>query len=87
MGNAQNLKVKINAPALYEIYSGLRGKAYGYLNVQAKPRLKATANLVVDGFSFNNLFSVQQLKIEGELPTSDTTPTILTARLNSLRSG
>ncbi|MDY6460674.1 translocation/assembly module TamB domain-containing protein [Acinetobacter faecalis] len=86
-GNAQNLKIKINAPALYEVYSGLRGKAYGYLNVQAKPRLKATANLVVDGFSFNNLFSVKQLKIEGELPTSDTTPTILTARLNSLRSG
>ncbi len=39
-GNAQNLRIKVNAPALYEIYSGLRGRAYGYLNVQSQPRLK-----------------------------------------------
>lgn len=86
-GNAQNLKVNINAPALYEIYSGLRGKAYGYVNVQAQPKLKATANLAVDDFRFNDLLSVKKLRIQGELPTSNTTPTLLTAKIDSLRSG
>ncbi len=86
-GNAQNLRLKINAPALYEIYSGLRGRAYGYLNVQSQPRLQATANLAVDDFGFNNLFSVKKLRIQGELPTSELTPTLMTAKMESLRSG
>lgn len=86
-GNAQNLRLKINAPALYEIYSGLRGRAYGYLNVQSHPRLQATANLAVDNFGFNQLFSVKKLRIQGELPTSAQTPTLLTAKLERLKSG
>ncbi|WP_218696404.1 translocation/assembly module TamB domain-containing protein [Acinetobacter harbinensis] len=86
-GNAQNLKFKINAPALYELYSGLRGRAYGYLNVQSQPRLQATANLAVDDFGFNNLLSIKKLRIQGELPTSATTPTLLTAKMDNLRSG
>jgi translocation and assembly module TamB len=86
-GNAQNLRLKINAPALYEIYSGLRGRAYGYLNVQSQPRLQATANLAVDDFGFNNLFSVKKLRIQGELPTSELTPTLMTAKMENLRSG
>ncbi|OWW84955.1 hypothetical protein A7A60_16360 [Acinetobacter baumannii] len=44
-GNAQNLKIKLNAPALYELYPGLSGRAYGDLSVQSQPRLKATANI------------------------------------------
>ena len=86
-GNAQNLRIKVNAPALYEVYSGLRGRAYGYLNVQSQPRLKATANLAVDQFSFNNIFSVRKLRIQGELPTSENTATLMTASLEHLRSG
>ncbi|WP_166169055.1 translocation/assembly module TamB domain-containing protein [Acinetobacter sp. SA01] len=86
-GNAQNLRLKINAPALYEIYSGLRGRAYGYLNVQSQPRLQATANLSVDDFGFNQLFSVKKLRVQGELPTSESTPTLMTAKMENLRSG
>lgn len=86
-GNAQNLRLKVNAPALYEIYSGLRGRAYGYLNVQSQPRLQATANLAVDDFGFNDLFSIKKLRVQGELPTSQLTPTLLTAKLQGLRSG
>lgn len=86
-GNAQNLKIKLNAPALYELYPGLRGRAYGDLNVQSQPRLKATANIAVDNFAFNTLVSVKRLSIQGELPTSETTPTQLTAKLDNLRSG
>ncbi|MGR2824510.1 hypothetical protein FY048_03080 [Acinetobacter sp. 1124_18A] len=86
-GNAQNLKIKLNAPALYELYPGLRGRAYGNLNVQSQPRLKATANIAVDDFAFNTLVSVKRLSIQGELPTSETTPTQLTAKLDNLRSG
>ncbi|MEW9150092.1 hypothetical protein AB2762_06055 [Acinetobacter indicus] len=70
-GNAQNLRIKLNAPALYELYAGLRGRAYGYLNVQSQPRLQATANLVVDDFGLNNLFSVRKMRLRGELPTSE----------------
>lgn len=86
-GNAQNLRIKLNAPALYELYAGLRGRAYGYLNVQSQPRLQATANLVVDDFGLNNLFSVRKMRLRGELPTSENTPTLLTASLENLRSG
>ena len=86
-GNAQNLRLKINAPALYEIYSGLRGRAYGYLNVQSQPRLQATANLAVDDFGFNQLFSVKKLRVQGELPTSESAPTLMTAKMENLRSG
>ena len=86
-GNAQSLRLKVNAPALYELYGGLRGRAYGYLNMQVQPRLQASANLAVDNFSFNHLFSVKKMRVQGELPTSQTTPALLVARLESLRSG
>ncbi|MCU4356862.1 translocation/assembly module TamB domain-containing protein [Acinetobacter ursingii] len=85
-GNAQNLRLKVNAPAMYELYPGLRGRTYGYLNVQAQPRLKATANLVVDNFGFGDI-SVKKIQILGELPTSDTTPTSLKATLDDLHRG
>ncbi len=58
-GNAQNLKIKLNAPALYELYPGLSGRAYGDLSVQSQPRLKATANIAVDNFAFNTLVSIK----------------------------
>ena len=59
--NAQNLRLKVNAPALYELYSGLRGRAYGYLNVQSQPKLQASANFAVDDFGFSNLVSIKKL--------------------------
>ena len=86
-GNAQNLKLSLNAPALYELYPGLRGKAYGYLNLKSQPKLSATANLVVDNFGFNNSLSVKKISLKGELPTSETVPTKMVAQLDSLRSG
>ncbi len=72
---------------LYEIYAGLRGRAYGYLNIQSQPRLRATANLAVDNFGFKDLIDMRKLRIVGQLPTSETTPSLLTAKMESLRSG
>ena len=86
-GNAQNLRLKINAPALYEIYPGLRGQAHGYLNLQSQPRLSATANLVVDNFGFNNTLSIKTMSLKGELPTSESVPSKMVAQLETLRSG
>lgn len=86
-GNAQNLRVKVNAPALYEVYPGLRGRAQGYVNLQAQPRLSATANLVVDNFGFDNLLSIKKISLQGELPTSETTPSSMSAKMETLRSG
>ncbi|MFM6957383.1 MAG: translocation/assembly module TamB domain-containing protein [Acinetobacter sp.] len=86
-GNAQSLKIKLNAPALYELYPGLQGRAYGSLNVQSQPRLKAIANIAVDNFAFNELASIRSLRIQGELPTSEATPTLLIAKVDHLRSG
>lgn len=86
-GNAQSLRLQINAPALYAIYSGLRGRAYGYLDMQTRPQLKATANLAVDNFAFKDLLSIQKLRVRGELPTSETTPSMLKAEMTNLRSG
>lgn len=86
-GSGQNLQLKVHAPKLHELYPGLVGRAYGYLNVQAKPRIKATANLAIDGFGFKNMISMRQLRLQGELPTSETTATMLVASLDRLRSG
>ncbi|MBU3845719.1 MAG: translocation/assembly module TamB domain-containing protein [Candidatus Acinetobacter avistercoris] len=86
-GNAQNLRVKINAPALYEVYPGLRGKAQGYVNLQSQPRLSATANLVIDNFGFNDVVSIKKLSLKGELPTSETVASTMSARMENLRSG
>ena len=86
-GNAQNLRVKVNAPALYEIYPGLRGKALGYINIQSKPRLSATANLIVNDFGFNNSVSIKKISLKGELPTSESVPSTMTASMDTLRSG
>lgn len=66
---------------------GLQGRAYGNLNIQSQPKLKATANIAVDNFAFNNLVSIKSLRVQGELPTSETTPTILTAKVNQVRNG
>ncbi|ANF81897.1 hypothetical protein A3K93_06625 [Acinetobacter sp. NCu2D-2] len=86
-GNAQNLQLKLNAPALYELYPGLHGRAQGYINMQSKPRLQASANLAMDDFAFNNVLSIKKIRVQGQLPTSANTPTLLTARMDQLRSG
>lgn len=86
-GNAQNLKVKIDAPALFELYPGLRGRAQGFINVQSQPRLSATANMLVSNFGFNDLVSMKSLSLKGELPTSESVATALTAKMQNLRSG
>ncbi len=86
-GNSQNLRVSIDAPALYELYPGLGGRIYGHFNLQAKPRLKATANLAVDQLRFKDSFSIQKMRLQGELPTSTTTATQLQASLVGLRAG
>lgn len=85
-GNAQNLRLKVDAPALMELYNGLRGRAYGYIHLQAKPRLSATANMVVDNFGFEGL-SIKKLSLKGELPTSDTVASSIRAEMDTLRSG
>ncbi|AOA58536.1 translocation/assembly module TamB domain-containing protein [Acinetobacter larvae] len=85
-GNAQNLRLKVDAPKLYELYPGLRGRISGYLNLQAKPRLSATANLVVDDFGLNDL-SIKRLSLIGELPTSDQVASQMKAQLTTLRTG
>lgn len=86
-GNSQNLRLNINAPALYELYAGLRGIAYGYLNLRAKPHLTATANFAVSDFGFKDVLSIKKMTLKGELPTSLTTPTKMVAQLDTLRSG
>src|SRR5690606_41753797 len=47
----------------------------------------STANLAVDDFGFNNVFSIKKLRVQGQLPTSELTPTLLSAKMVSLRSG
>lgn len=86
-GNAQTLRVKVNAPALYELHPDLRGRIYGFINLQAKPRLQASANLAVDEFKFGNALKIQKIRVKGQLPTAQNTPTLLTASMDNLRSG
>ncbi|MEB3754769.1 translocation/assembly module TamB domain-containing protein [Acinetobacter sp. MD2(2019)] len=86
-GDAQKLHLQINAPALYAVYSGLRGRAYGYLDLETKPRLKANANLAIDNFGFKDTLSIQKVRIRGELPTSDTASTVLKSEINNMRWG
>jgi translocation and assembly module TamB len=41
----------------------------------------------VDNFGFKDLIDMRKLRIVGQLPTSETTPSLLTAKMESLRSG
>lgn len=86
-GNVQKLDIRLNAPALYNLYPGLRGRAYGVVQMQTQPSIKATANVNIDQFGFGSSVSVEKVRIRGELPTSDTTPTTLKAEMENLRSG
>ena len=86
-GNAQQLNMRVDAPALAGLYPGLKGRVYGDLKFQLEPRLKATANLAVDQFAFNDVISIQKMRLQGELPTSMTTATVLTASLQGLNAG
>ncbi|NEU35813.1 hypothetical protein GN156_34725, partial [bacterium LRH843] len=38
-------------------------------------------------FGFKDLIDMRKLRIVGQLPTSETTPSLLTAKMESLRSG
>ncbi|MBF7687110.1 translocation/assembly module TamB domain-containing protein [Acinetobacter rathckeae] len=86
-GNAQKLQVKLNAPYLNRVYNGLRGRAYGVVNVQTQPNIQAIANLNVDGFGFGDQLNVEKIRLRGELPTSETTPTKLQAEIDGLNYG
>ncbi len=86
-GNTQNLRINVNAPDLTDVYSGLTGRAYGYVNVQSQPRLEATANLAIDNFNYLNQIKLKKLRIQGQLPTSDQTPSLLTANIQNLSQG
>ena len=41
----------------------------------------------MDNFGFKDLIDMRKLRIVGQLPTSETTPSLLTAKMESLRSG
>ena len=86
-GNQQRLDLKLDAQRLHELYPGLVGKAQGYIHVRAEPRLTATANMQLNGFAYGDLISIQNAKITGQLPTSDSVATKLVGTLTGLRSG
>ncbi|WP_092749081.1 translocation/assembly module TamB domain-containing protein [Acinetobacter boissieri] len=86
-GNAQKLQLKLNAPYLNRVYAGLRGRAYGIINVQTQPTIQAIANLNIDGLGFGDQLNIEKIRLRGELPTSETTPTKLQAEIDHLNYG
>lgn len=86
-GNAEKLAVKLNAPYLNKLYPDLRGRAYGIINMQTQPNIQAIANLNVDNFGFGDQLNIEKLRIRGELPTSETTPSQLQADMENLSYG
>lgn len=86
-GNAQDLDVKLNAPSLSNIYGGLSGNAYGTLHLKTQPNLKAIANINIDRLVYGGQLNVEKVRIRGELPTSETTPSTLKAELTNLNYG
>ncbi|MBF7685197.1 translocation/assembly module TamB domain-containing protein [Acinetobacter sp. B10A] len=86
-GNAQKLQLKLNAPYLNRIYTGLRGRAYGVVDMQTEPTLQAIANINIDRFGFGDQLNIEKIRVRGELPTSETTPTKLQAEIDQLNYG
>ena len=86
-GNEKQLDLKVSAPNLSEIHPSLSGKAYGYIAAQTQPRVKASANLSVDQLRFGNALRIDKIKVQGDLPTSATTPAKLSFTVNQLRAG
>ena len=61
--------------------------AYGYFNLQSKPQLQILSNLAVDNFSYLNQIKLKKLRLQGQLPTSEQIPSLLTAQIENLSRG
>ena len=85
-GNAQKLSVQVNAPDLSDTVPGLSGRVLGYVNLQVQPRLTANTNLVVDQLAFKDILTVQRIYLKGDLPTSESVPAAMMAKITNMRS-
>lgn len=86
-GNAQNLNVRVNAPDLSIISPQLMGRIYGDVDLQTQPTLQVMANILVDNLAYANQYKLKKLRIQGQLPTSNPVPRILTAQLSQFSYG
>lgn len=98
-GNQNGLVMKVDAGALSAVHPSLRGRIYGELALQRQPqpsanpetvavqrrnRLQLNSNLAIDQLAFDKVFSVQKLRLQGELPISDTVPSQLVLNIDQL---
>ncbi|MDO4223228.1 MAG: translocation/assembly module TamB domain-containing protein [Acinetobacter sp.] len=76
-GNQQGLNMKVNAAALQEIHRDLAGRVFGELTLSRQNRLQIHSNLAIDQFAYGDMFKVQRVRLQGELPISETVPSQL----------
>lgn len=86
-GNQNDMLMQINAPALYELHPSLKGRIYGNLTLSRQQRLQLNSNLAVDNLAYGNIFAVQKVKLQGELPISEQIPSQLLLTIQDLSAG
>lgn len=86
-GDQNQMLMRVNAPALYEIYSSLKGKIYGDLVLSRQQRLQLNSNLIVDNFAYDDVVMVEKMKLQGELPISDEIPSQLVLTVQNANLG
>lgn len=86
-GTEKDLKLLIDAPYLNKLHPELKGRIVGQVALQSGQHLRAHADVNVHDFAFSDQLAVRRMHIQGDLPTSEHTPTQLSAVLLGLRSG
>lgn len=83
-GNPTGLLMKIDANHLSSLYPELKGRIYGELSLLKQQRLQLNSNLAVEDLAFADVFHLKKLRLQGELPISETTPSQLNLNIEQL---
>lgn len=76
-GNQNHLVLRVKAPALNALHSQLKGTIYGDVILRREQRLQLESKLNIDNLAFSDIFAVKKMKLQGELPISEQTPSQL----------
>lgn len=83
-GNQTGLSIKVDAKGLNSLHPSLKGRIYGDLSLNKKQRLHLNSHLSIEQFAFDDVFNVKKIRLFGELPISETTPSELTLNIEQL---
>lgn len=87
-GDSRRLLVDINAPALYQLYPGLKGNVVGQISLTGSQQAPdAAVDIQVKQLSYNDIFTVEKASLTGRVPQLGHLPSQLIFNMQNLRRG